>query len=146
MINCREKADSLRERSIIFRNLFLTTKVVIVLENYKINGKTEKIENEILSRGTDMLSKIVYVSKFFEDKESDDPLDLLTNIDLFNFAMITIGKMGGNSRWNFTNFFENLHKVLKNIVDRKKEKGDAEIETLKIFFLELGKVLRNNIN
>lgn len=123
----------------------LTNKVVQVLQKFGKNIPLEDCEKKMLSRGADLVRKIIEGAILIERTEFNNLSPTHEGLSVFGYALSTIEELNLFSKVEmFTDFFKDLLSQLEDI-ENGKIVSSERLNFLKEFFLVLGSAFRGNI-
>lgn len=123
----------------------LTNKIVQVLQKVEKNIQLENWEKKMLSRGADLVRKIIEGAILIERTEFNSLSPTHEGLSVFGYALSTIEELNLFSKVEmFTDFFKDLLSQLEDI-EKGKDVSSVKLNFLKGFFLALGSAFRGDI-
>lgn len=139
-------AKSVSDDSPSFGNILLISKLVKVLKKIEKNQALSQKEQDILSRGKQLVSKIIAGSRVVENKEFKSALfPIEEGIATYSYALTTMEALNlYEEAQESTLFFEKLLGQLEET--EKAENANIEFDLLKKFFWALGDSFRGEVH
>ena len=137
------------EKAMIVNYILLTSQISLALEDV-IEGKDLTTQqHNLLKDGEKLLSKIIEGATLIEGKKfKNGVVPTMEGLSIYGYALSTIQKLDFIKEIKakqFTQFFEQLHNKMSELVDNKIKKDDKTIPQLKSFFVELGSSFKQDI-
>lgn len=134
----------LSEKGQTFKYVLLTTKVAQALQSFEKNNQLTEIDKKTLSRGADLIKRIIEGAILIEGKKIDNFSPTQEGLSAYGYALSTLETLNLlNKIEGFAAFFQKLFDQLNDVKNGVKK--SENITLLENFFLALGSAFRGDI-